>query len=92
MPLPHPETARTEQLARNFRDPDEANPTLDALFAARLSVVVVSGDHARGVEILCDALGEQLGAQRWRIAGFGHAVQRCPEFNERLVALVSSAG
>ena len=90
LPLQHPETVRTEQLARNFRDPDEAEPALDTLRRAGMAVAVVSGDHARGVEILCDALAERLGARRWRIAGSGHAVQRCPAFNEHLANFIAA--
>jgi pimeloyl-ACP methyl ester carboxylesterase len=91
LPTDHPETARIELGARKLRDPSEARPDLEALRSAQVPTAVVSGEHARGIEIVCDALGEALDAQRWRLSGAGHAVQRSPAFNGQLRELVASA-
>jgi pimeloyl-ACP methyl ester carboxylesterase len=91
MPLDHVETKRTERLARDFRDPGQAVPDLAALRESRLPIAVVSGEHCRGLETLCDALGCSLNARRWRLPKAGHAAQRHPEFNPRLRALVAAA-
>jgi pimeloyl-ACP methyl ester carboxylesterase len=91
MPLDHPQTVRTELLARNLRDPGEACPSLTQLRAAGVPSAIVSGAHTRGIESVCDALSSALGAQRWVIPGAGHAVQRTPEFNPRLRAHIAAA-
>jgi pimeloyl-ACP methyl ester carboxylesterase len=91
LPKEHAETARIERLARGMRDPLEAAPVLDALRDSRVPVAIVSGLHERGIEKVCDALAESLGAQRWRLAGKGHAVQRHPDFNSRLGAFIAAA-
>jgi pimeloyl-ACP methyl ester carboxylesterase len=88
LPTDHPETTRIELAAHRFRDPSEARPDLEALRRARVPTAVVSGMHARGIEIVCDALGEALDARRWRLSGAGHAVQRNPAFNAQLRELV----
>lgn len=85
LPPDHPETARIERSARKLRDPSEAAPRLDALRAAQAPAVIVSGEHEPAIERQCDALAACLGAQRWRWRGEGHAVQRHPEFNPRLL-------
>jgi pimeloyl-ACP methyl ester carboxylesterase len=76
LPLDHPETARIERSICKLRDPHEAAPQLDALSQARVPGTIVSGQ--------CDALAARLGAQRWRIPGAGHAVQRHRDFNPHL--------
>jgi pimeloyl-ACP methyl ester carboxylesterase len=91
LPREHAETARIERLARGLRDPLEAAPALDTLRDSRVPVVIVSGLHDRGVEKVCDALAENLGADRWRLAGKGHAVQRHPDFNSHLEAFIAAA-
>jgi pimeloyl-ACP methyl ester carboxylesterase len=72
------------EAARGGRSPGEANPDLDALAAAGIPVMVVSGDHHRGIEALCDALSERLRARREIIPGAGHAVPRAEGFNDVL--------
>ena len=69
----------------------EAAPALDALRDARVPVAIVSGLHQPGIETMCDALAESLGAERWRLAGKGHAVQRHPDFNARLRDFIADA-
>ena len=91
LPREHAETARIERRARGMRDPLEAAPALDALRDSRVPVAIASGLHDRGVEKVCDALAESLGADRWRLAGHGHAVQRHRDFNSRASAFIATA-
>ena len=69
--------------ARGGRSPREARPDLDAI-AREVPSMVISGDHHDGIERLCDALAERLGARRERVPGAGHAVPRAPGFNDVL--------
>jgi pimeloyl-ACP methyl ester carboxylesterase len=70
--------------ARGGRSPSEADPDLDAIVGARVPVMVISGGHHEGIELLCDALADRLKARREIIPGAGHAVPRAPGFNEVL--------
>lgn len=83
----HPEQERAfaeaRRLAPGLRPPGTARPDLGAIAAAGVPSLVVSGDHHTAIEAVCDALAEQLGAERLKIAGRGHAVQHAPGFNER---------
>jgi pimeloyl-ACP methyl ester carboxylesterase len=83
---PKQERAFTEarRLAPGLRPPGEARPDLAAVRAAGVPALVVSGDHHPAIEAVCDALADQLGAERLKLAGRGHAVQHVPGFNERL--------
>ena len=90
MPLDHPDSLRIDGYARYLRDPGELHLDFTRLRAANTPVVVASGEHARGLERLCDQLASDLGATRLRLRGAGHAVQRHPQFNEHLRALVHS--
>ena len=88
---PDASTGQTGQLireaieaARGGRSPSEARPDLGALAEAGIPVMVVSGDHHRGIEALCDALAERLRARREVVPGAGHAVPRAPGFNDVL--------
>jgi pimeloyl-ACP methyl ester carboxylesterase len=93
LPIDHPQTARTERLARNFRDPTEATPDFERVRRAGLPVAIASGAHNGAIERSCDALGRELEAERWVLPGAGHAVQRTAAFDERLRAfLVRKAG
>jgi pimeloyl-ACP methyl ester carboxylesterase/DNA-binding winged helix-turn-helix (wHTH) protein len=91
MPETHPDTARASRLARALREPGEARPDFAALRAAGLAVLVVSGAHDAGIERVCDALASAANGERVVIPGAGHAVQRRPSFNDRLVSFVTSA-
>ena len=44
----------------------------------------VSGEHNPAIERLCDLIAEEMGGERRRLAGSGHAVQRAPGFDELL--------
>lgn len=84
-------TGRTRQLlveaidaARGGRSPSEADPDLDAIAAAGLPVLIVSGGHHAAIEAICDGLAERLHARREILPGAGHAVPRAPGFNEML--------
>jgi pimeloyl-ACP methyl ester carboxylesterase len=90
LPLGHEQTARTERLARGFRDPLEAEPDFARLRRAGVHTAIVSGGHNRAIERLCDAVARELAAERWRLPGAGHAVQRVPEFNARLRAFIGA--
>ena len=92
MPLDHEQTARTERIARGLRDPGEAAPALAQLREAGLPIAVVSGAHNTAIERLCDALAAELCAERWVLAGAGHAVQRTREFNPKLLAWIEQRG
>jgi pimeloyl-ACP methyl ester carboxylesterase len=72
------------EAARGGRSPSEATPDLDALAGAGIPVMVMSGGHHDGIETLCDALAERLGARREKVPGAGHAVPRAPGFNDVL--------
>ena len=65
-------------------DMSEANPDLAAVAAAGVPSLVLSGDHDPALEAACDTVAERLGAQRDRLPGAEHAVQRTPGFNRRL--------
>ena len=79
------------ELARKFRSPWEAKPRFDAIAEAGVPALVVSGDHHLAIERLCDAVATRLGAQRTRLRGAGHAVQRAPGFNTMLEAFLTAA-
>lgn len=88
---PEASSGRTGQLireaidaARGGRSPSEARSDLDALANAGIPIMVVSGGHHDGIEALCDALAERLGARREIVPGAGHAVPRAPGFNDLL--------
>jgi pimeloyl-ACP methyl ester carboxylesterase len=88
---PEASSGRTAELireaidaARGGRSPSEARPDLDALAKSGIPVMVVSGGHHKGIEVLCDALAERLGARREIVSGAGHAVPRAPGFNDVL--------
>jgi pimeloyl-ACP methyl ester carboxylesterase len=87
-PLDHPETKYIERSASKLRDPSEAAPRLDELCRADVPAAIISGQHEPGIERQCDALAARLGAQRWRLPNAGHAVQRHPDFNSRLLAFL----
>ena len=86
------EIERLTRMARHLRHPAEANPDYDAIKAAGLPVLSVSGEHNPAIERVCDAIAERTGARRMRLAGSRHAVQRAPGFNERLEAFLGDAG
>jgi pimeloyl-ACP methyl ester carboxylesterase len=91
---PSPLTPELEQGARALmveRGPWEADIPLDTLAAAPFPKLVVSGAHPPAFATLCDVLEERLPAERVVLAGYGHTVQRHPEFNDRLADFVERA-
>jgi len=89
-PMP-PEVEAEIRLARGGRQPGEAEPELQAIRAAGVPVLVVSGDHLAAVETLCDRLAEALGGERAVIGGRGHAIPRADGFNDRLQSFWTAA-
>jgi pimeloyl-ACP methyl ester carboxylesterase len=88
---PQPLPPELEQGARALaveRGPWEAEIPLDALAAGPFPTLVVSGAHHPAFDAICDVLERELDAERLVLPGFGHAVQRHPEFNERLADFV----
>jgi pimeloyl-ACP methyl ester carboxylesterase len=89
-PLP-PDLAQGAQALSVERGPWEADIPLDALAEAAFPKLVVSGNHHPAFDAICDALEEQLLAERVVLEGYGHTVQRHPEFNDRLADFVERA-
>jgi pimeloyl-ACP methyl ester carboxylesterase len=79
------------EAARGGRSPSEAQPDLDAIAAAGIPAMVVSGGHNDGIEVLCDALAERLQARREIVPGAGHAVPRTPGFNDVLESFLKGS-
>ena len=91
---PSPLTPELEQGAQALmveRGPWEADIPLDTLAAAPFPKLVVSGAHHPAFDGICDVLQERLSAERVVLEGFGHTVQRHPEFNDRLADFVERA-
>jgi hypothetical protein len=62
-PLPD-DVAAGVRRAHGGRLPGEARPDLEVLRDAEIPSLVASGDHAAGLERICDALATALGAKR----------------------------
>jgi pimeloyl-ACP methyl ester carboxylesterase len=91
---PSPLTPELEQGARALmaeRGPWEADIPLETLAGARFPKLVVSGRHHEAFDAICDVLERELAAERVVLQGYGHTVQRHPEFNERLADFVDRA-
>lgn len=89
-PLP-PELAQGARTLMVERGPWEAEISLDELATAQYPTLVVSGAHHAAFEAICDALERRLGAERAVLPGYGHTVQRHPEFNAVLAGFVERA-
>ena len=76
--------------SRGGRAPSEADPDLNRIADADLPVMVVSGGHHDGIEMICDGLAARLNARREIVSGAGHAVPRMPGFNELLEEFLRS--
>ncbi|WP_025347231.1 alpha/beta fold hydrolase [Nocardia nova] len=86
-----PEAAVTAiERAHNSRLPGQAHPNLSVLRAAGIPALVASGRHTAGLERICDALAEELGADRAVHPGAGHFVPAAPGFADRLHTFLSS--
>lgn len=95
LPVPDPLPETLERGARALigaRPPGEAQIPLDALRAAAFPMLVISGGHHDGYEIVCDAIAESTGADRQVLAGMGHLVPDLgPPFNELLETFMAAA-
>lgn len=87
--------AGAPELLRSLTLIEPPPPALEADLAAVVTgatpALVLSGDHDPGVEETCDSVAGRLGAQRDRLPGAEHAVQRAPEFNRRLERFLFAA-
>jgi pimeloyl-ACP methyl ester carboxylesterase len=91
---PSPLPPELEQGARALaveRGPWEAEIPLDALAATHFPKLVVSGAHHEAFDTICDVLGRELSAERVVLPGYGHVVQRHPDFNDVLSDFVQRA-
>jgi pimeloyl-ACP methyl ester carboxylesterase len=91
---PSPLPPEIEQGARTLiveRPPSEAEIPLSKLAAAPFPKLVVSGGHHAAFDAICEVLGRELGAEQVVLQGFGHSVQRHPEFNAVLADFVERA-
>jgi pimeloyl-ACP methyl ester carboxylesterase len=89
-PLP-PELERGARALQVERGPWEAEIPLDVLAAAPFPKLVFSGNHSPAFDGICDVLEERLEAERVVLEGFGHTVQRHPDFNDHLADFVTRA-
>jgi pimeloyl-ACP methyl ester carboxylesterase len=91
---PSPLPPELERGARNLaieRGPWEADIPLAALAGTPFPKLVVSGAHLDAYDVICDVLERELRAERIVLPGYGHAVQRHPDFNDRLADFVEGA-
>ena len=84
--------ARGVRRAQGGRLPGQARPRLDVLREAGIPSLVASGDHAAGLERICDALATSLQAERAIAPGAGHFVAAAPGFPERLERFLLAVG
>ncbi len=93
-PVPSPLSPELEQGVQGLvaqRGPWEAEIPLAALAAAPFPKLVVSGDHQRAFEAVCDVLERELGAERLILPGYGHSPHRHPDFDLALTAFLERA-
>jgi pimeloyl-ACP methyl ester carboxylesterase len=91
---PSPLPPELEQGARTLaveRGPWEADVPLAAIEATSFPKLVVSGAHLEAFDLICDVLERELSAERVVLPGYGHAVQRHPDFNAVLADFVERA-
>jgi pimeloyl-ACP methyl ester carboxylesterase len=89
-PLP-PELDQGARMLMAQRGPWEAEIPLEELSAAPFPTLVVSGAHHPAFEAICDVLERELRAERIVLPGYGHTVQRHPDFNPALADFVDRA-
>ena len=83
-PLPEPLERGTRALV-GARSPTEAELPLAAIAESGLPCLVVSGGHHQGYETVCDAIAENINAERAVIPGAAHLIQDTGDpFNRRL--------
>ena len=91
---PSPLTPELEQGAEALkveRGPWEADIPLGTLATSAFPKLVVSGHHHPAFDGICDALERELLAERVVLEGYGHSVQRHPDFNDALADFVGRA-
>lgn len=91
---PSPLPPALEQGARALaaeRGPWEAEIPIAALAEAPFPKLVVSGAHHPAFDAICDVLERELSAERVVLPGYGHTVQRHPDFNAALTDFVERA-
>jgi pimeloyl-ACP methyl ester carboxylesterase len=89
-PLP-PELEQGARMLLVQRGPWEAEIPLVDLAAAPFPKLVVSGAHHAAFDAICDVLERELHAERVVLPGYGHMVQRNPDFNAALAEFVDRA-
>ena len=89
-PLP-PELEQGVEALMRERGPWEAEIPLAELASLSLPTLVVSGDHSRAYEAICDVLERELDAERVVIPGHGHNPQLSPAFTAALLDVVARA-
>ena len=90
-PLP-PELEQGVEALMRERGPWEAEIPLAELASLSLPTLVVSGDHSRAYEAICDVLERELNAERVVIPGHGHNPQLSPAFTAALLDVVARTG
>jgi hypothetical protein len=90
-PLPEA-VANGVRRAHGGRLPGEARPALERIRTAGVPALVASGDHAPGLERICDALAVALDAERLLAPGAGHFVAAAEGFPERLERFLVASG
>ena len=95
LPVPDPLPESIERGARALqgaRPPGEAELPLDALRLAPFRMLVVSGGHKEGYEIVCDLIADTTGAGREVIPGMAHLIPATgAPFNDVLEAFMADA-
>ena len=86
-----PELEQGAEALKVERGPWEAEIPLGKLAASAFPKLVVSGHHHPAFDGICDALERELPAERVVFEGFGHTVQRHPDFNDVLADFVQRA-
>ncbi|HEU4973319.1 MAG TPA: alpha/beta hydrolase [Gaiellaceae bacterium] len=89
-PLP-PELEHGARTLAVERGPWEADIPLATLAKTSFPKLVVSGAHLEAYDVICGVLERELRAERVVLPGYGHAVQRHPEFNDVLADFVDRA-
>jgi len=89
-PLP-PELEQGVRALIAERGPWEAEIPLAALAGSAFPKLVVSGAHHPAFDAICDVLETELHAERAVLPGYGHSVQRHPDFNDVLADFVGRA-
>jgi pimeloyl-ACP methyl ester carboxylesterase len=86
-----PAAEQVTRAERAERPPWEAQIPFEALGAAGIPTLVVSGGHSAAFDAVCDVMVQRLGAEREEIRGAGHSPQRLGEaFNRRIAIFVDT--